>query len=104
EARHRLRKVVGGHHHPHAGERESGRPVDATDASVGDVQGDELDVQRVLMGHIGDVQLCTGDAPEATDSRRRTADALVAHWGATSASGVAARSPSVASTTCAWRA
>ena len=90
EARHRVREVGGGHDEPDAGHGHGYARIDPADPCPRHVERDELHMQDVLEGDVGDVLLPPGDAFDPTDARRRLPDR---HCGATSASGVDDRSP-----------
>ena len=72
------------------GTRERGGGVDAADPRPRHVERDELHVEDVVVGQVGDVLLLPGDAGTAADPGCRLPDA---HCGATFASGTAERSP-----------
>ena len=90
EAGHRVGQVGGGRHEANAWDLERCRRVDPADPRARHIERDELDVEDVVVGQVGDVLLLPGDAGTAADPGRRLADA---HCGATFASGTADRSP-----------
>ncbi len=96
---HRLRQVGGGHHEPDARHGHRGRRVDRADPGARDVKGHEFDVENVIDREVRDVRLVPRHAPKATDPGRRRAD-TPRHCGATSASGVDARSPIPTAVVC----
>ena len=83
-------QVGRGRHEADAGDRERGGRVDPADPRPRHVERDELHVEDVVVGQVGDVLLLPGDAGTAADPGCRLPDA---HCGATSASGTADRSP-----------
>ena len=90
EAGHRVGQVGGGRHEADAWDLERCRRVDPADPRARHVERDELDVEDVVVGQVGDVLLLPGDAGTAADPGCRLPDA---HCGATFASGTADRSP-----------
>jgi hypothetical protein len=90
EARHRVGQIGGCRHEPNTWDPERCRRVDPADPRARHVKGDELDVEGVVVGQVGDVLLLPGDAGTAADPGCRLSDA---HCGATFASGTADRSP-----------
>ena len=76
EAGHRVGQVRGGHHEADAGDLERRGGVDPADPGARHVERDELDVEDVVVGHVGDVLLLPGDAGTAADAgcgtRRRS--------------------------------
>jgi hypothetical protein len=90
EPRNRLGQVGRRHDEPDTGDRQRRRRVDRVDPRPGDVDGDELHMERVGVGQVGDVLLLPGDAGTAADPGGGLPDA---HCGATFASGTAERSP-----------
>ena len=90
EAGHRVGQIGGGRHEANAWDLERCRRVDPADPRARHIEGDELDVEDVVVGQVGDVLLLPGDAGTAADPGCRLPDA---HCGATFASGTADRSP-----------
>src|SRR4029079_16035009 len=96
EAGHRAGQVRGGHHEADARHGERRGRVDSVDPGTGHVEGDELDVEGVAVGQVGDGLLLTADAGTAADAGGGLPDA---HCGATFASGTADRSPTAGDAT-----
>ena len=101
ESGHRLGQVGGGDDEADAGDRERGARVDRVDPGAGDIEGDELDVERVARGGCRRRRPGARSRDQPADARRRVADAPgPSSAGRSASSGSARRASSTASMIC----